>query len=191
MKRTMVLVLALSGIPTLAVAHVTVRPVQSKPGAEERYTVRVPTEGQVATTSLQFDVPAGVTITDVPAADGVKHEVKKSGDRIVSIVWTKEIPPKQVAEFAFVARNPASGDQISWQARQNFSDGTSRNWTPTTKLVLNSAAAADRSQARAGDAFSIETWLKECDAAFKSDDLQKTCDLLPSRRSDLRRRHQP
>jgi uncharacterized protein YcnI len=41
------LVLAL---PSLALAHVTVRPRQSKPGIEERYTVRVPTEGTVATT---------------------------------------------------------------------------------------------------------------------------------------------
>jgi hypothetical protein len=96
MKRMMVLVIGLVAIPSLAFAHVIVRPGQSKPGAEERYTVRVPTEGQVATTSLQFDVPAGVTITDVPAAEDVKQELKKSGDRIISIVWTKEIPPKQL-----------------------------------------------------------------------------------------------
>ena len=31
--------------PSLAVAHVSVRPRESKPGVEERYTVRVPTEG--------------------------------------------------------------------------------------------------------------------------------------------------
>src|SRR5262245_18983764 len=160
MKRMLVVVLALLGIPALAFAHVTVRPAQSKSGTEERYTVRVPTEGQVATTSLQFDVPAGVTITDVPADDGVKSDVKRSGDRIVSIVWTKDIPPKQAAEFTFVARNPASGEQIAWKARQIFSDGTSRVWTPPTKLIANAPAAADASQASGGDAGGIERWLK-------------------------------
>ena len=114
MRRTMTLVLAFTTIPALGFAHVTVRPGQSMPGAEERYTVRVPTEGQVATTSVQFEVPAGITVTDVPPADGVQHDVKRSGDRVVTIVWTKEIPPKQVAEFTFVARNPASGEQITY-----------------------------------------------------------------------------
>ena len=172
MRRTMALVLAFTTIPALVFAHVTVRPGQSKPGAEERYTVRVPTEGQVATTSLQFDVPAGVTVTDVPAADGVRHDVKKTGDRVLTIMWTKEIPPKQVAEFTFVALNPASGEQITWQARQNFSDGTSRSWTPATKLV-STPQAADGSQPNAGEATAIETWLKAYDTAFNAKDLEK------------------
>jgi hypothetical protein len=37
-------------LPVLAAAHVSVRPRESKPAVEERYTVRVPTEGAVATT---------------------------------------------------------------------------------------------------------------------------------------------
>ena len=74
MKRT-ILVASMLAIPALAFAHVTVRPAQSKPGVEEHYTVRVPTEGQVATTSLQLDIPEGVTVTDVPAAQGVQPEI--------------------------------------------------------------------------------------------------------------------
>ena len=46
--------LAIAGIvvvilPSLGLAHVSVRPRESKAGAEERYVVRVPTEGTVAT----------------------------------------------------------------------------------------------------------------------------------------------
>ncbi len=174
MKRT-ILVASMLAIPALAFAHVTVRPAQSKPGVEEHYTVRVPTEGQVATTSLQLDIPEGVNVTDVPAAQGVPPEVRKSGDRIVSIVWKKEIPPKQSAEFLFTARNPPGGEQITWQARQNFSDGTSRPWTPGTKLASSPAPAASAGQglATGADTASIESWLKGYDEAFNAKDLDK------------------
>ena len=35
-------------LPVLAMAHVSVQPRESKPGVEERYTIRVPTEGAAA-----------------------------------------------------------------------------------------------------------------------------------------------
>ena len=168
-----ILALSMLVTPALAFAHVSVKPAQSKPGVEEHYTVRVPTEGQVATTSLQLDIPDGVTVTDVPHAEGVQPEVKKSGDRIVSIVWKKEIPPTQSAEFLFTARNPAGGDQITWQARQNFSDGTSRPWTPGTKLVSSPDPGAGQGPATGADTASVESWLKGYDAAFNAKDLDK------------------
>ena len=151
-------------IPSLASAHVTLRPAQSKPAAEERYTVRVPTEGQVATTSLQLEIPAGVTVTDVPSTEGNSPEVTKVGDRIVSITWKKEIPPRQTAEFTFTARNPGSGEQITWKARQNFADGTSRDWTPGTKLVSNPAPAG----AMSANAHDVDAWLKRHAAAART-----------------------
>ena len=44
-------------VPSFAVGYVSVRPRESKPGAEEQYTVRVPTEGAVATTHVVLDIP--------------------------------------------------------------------------------------------------------------------------------------
>lgn len=134
-------VVAALALPAVAAAHVTIRPQESRQSSEEKYTVRVPTEGQVATVSIELDVPAGVTIVDVPAPEGATHEVKKTGERITMIKWTKTIPPKQSAEFVFVARNPAE-EQIAWNARQNFADGTSRSWTPVTKLLTIPATSA-------------------------------------------------
>ena len=159
MKRMTMAALMLA-VPAVAFAHVTVRPAQSKPAAEERYTVRVPTEGQVATTSLQLEIPAGVTVTDVPPTEGASPEVKKVGDCIVSITWKKEIPPRQTAEFTFTARNPGSGEQITWKARQNFADGTSRDWTPGTKLVSNPAPSGAQSAAMSANAQGVDAWLK-------------------------------
>lgn len=108
-------------------AHVTVAPRESPAGAEQRYTMRVPTEGQVATVSVELEVPAGVTIVNVVAGEGYTFETRREGGRIAAITWKREIPPRQSAEFAFVARNPGSG-QIAWKAHQRFADGTSADW---------------------------------------------------------------
>lgn len=170
LRPTLVVLLALA-IPAIASAHVTIQPRQSKPGAEEKYIARVPTEGDVATTSVELKIPDGVTVIDVPAPEGAKHEVKRSGDRIVAIVWTKEIPPKQSAPFVFVARNPSNVQQLTWNVTQFFADGSSRPWTPGTRLVA--AAPEPASQAAPGDAANIEAWLKEYDAAFNAKDLEK------------------
>ena len=110
-----------------AYAHVTVRPQQSQVGATERYTVRVPTEGQVSTTSVELEIPAGVLVTEVVAGAGFTYEVRREGDRIAAITWKQDIKPKDVAEFVFVARNPKAA-QIMWKARQRFTDGTSADW---------------------------------------------------------------
>lgn len=108
-------------------AHVTVAPRESQAGADQRYTVRVPTEGQVATVAMELEVPADVTIIEVAPGDGYTFETRRDGGRIVSITWKREIPPRQTAEFVFVAKNPKS-EQIAWKAHQRFSDGTSADW---------------------------------------------------------------
>jgi ketosteroid isomerase-like protein len=141
---------------------------------DQQYTVRVPTEGQVATTSVYLEVPDGVTVTDVPRPEGATHEVKRDGTRIVGITWTKEIPPKQRAEFLFKARNPAAPGQITWKVQQRFADGKVSNWTPGTKLTETPAAPPATSQSQVtGDAAGIERWLGEYDAAFNAKDLEK------------------
>jgi ketosteroid isomerase-like protein len=51
MRRLVLLGIVALAAPSLAYAHVTVRPRESHAGAEERYTIRVPTEGTVPTPS--------------------------------------------------------------------------------------------------------------------------------------------
>ena len=121
---TALTVLIVGGV---AYAHVTVVPGESQPGATERYTVRVPTEGQVTTTSLELEVPAGVTVTEVMPGPAYTFDVRRQGDRIVAITWKQDIPPRASGRFVFVARNPASGP-IVWKARQRFADGTTADW---------------------------------------------------------------
>ena len=112
---------------SIADAHVTVWPQQSQAGGSERYTVRVPTEGQVATTSVELEIPADVTVSAVLVGGAYTYDVRREANRIVAITWKLEIKPAETAEFVFFARNPKA-EQIAWKARQRFADGTSADW---------------------------------------------------------------
>lgn len=181
MKRVIPIAAMAALVPAVAWAHVSVAPREAKPGVEQQYSVRVPTEGQVATTSVYLEVPEGVTITDVPHPEGATHEVKKAGNRIVGITWTKEIPPKQRAEFVFKATNPTGEGQITWKVQQRFADGKFSDWTPGTKLTNTPAAPPTPAAApggghqtpATGEVAAIEKWLAEYDAAFNAKDLDK------------------
>ena len=127
MKKSLFLVLSLVMAPSLTLAHVSVRPRDSKASAEELYTVRVPTEGTVATTHMILEIPSDVVVLEILPIEGVTFEATKEGTRIASILWRKLIPPKAAAEFQFRARNPGAG-QIVWKAHQHFADGTVADW---------------------------------------------------------------
>jgi len=197
MRRLIALTLLTLSVPAIAAAHVGVRPRESKAGAEEHYTVRVPTEGAVSTTSVRFVVPDGVTVMDVPKPAVGSVDVKRDGNRIVEITWTREIKSKESAEFMFHAKNPAQGESILWKAYQMFADGTSADWIgapgaggrpgPVTKLLPAGTAAPasaaqhtaghsapqGQPQAHADEAGHIAKWLDGYDAAFNAKDLEK------------------
>ena len=106
-------------------AHVTVRPRESKQAVTETYTMRVPTEGKVATTAVELEIPEGVTIV---STESQNVERKKADDRVTSLVWTVDIQPGQSQEIAFVAKNPSTGTEIAWKVHQRYADGTSSDW---------------------------------------------------------------
>ena len=148
MTRIVAYTVAALCVATAAQAHVSVRPRESKTGATEKYTVRVPTEGKVATTSVEIEIPAGVTVNSVEPSDGVKSEMKREGGRVLSIIWTVTIDPGQNRELAFVAKNPSDATEIVWKAHQRYSGGTSSEWVgaagtrqpaPVTKLTAATA----------------------------------------------------
>jgi uncharacterized protein YcnI len=131
------------GIAHTAVAHVTVWPQQSRAGMAERYTVRVPTERNVSTVSIEVEIPAGVTVSGVLAPAGFSYDVKRDGTRIVAITWKQEIKTGEIGEFVFFARNPAAS-QIVWKAHQRYADGQIVDWVgpagdrrPAPTVTLN------------------------------------------------------
>jgi len=136
MKTRLIMIGAIAiGAVVAVAAHVTIGPAESKHGANERYVVRVPTEGQVATVGVDLAVPDGVTVSGVLASAGWTAELVREGDRTTGIRWKVQIPPRQFGELVFTARNPREGAAISWKVVQRFEDGTSREWTSSTKLL--------------------------------------------------------
>jgi uncharacterized protein YcnI len=121
-----VILILLSAVPALA--HVTVWPQQSRADASERYTVRVPTEGQVTTTAIELEIPANVTITGVLAPAGFSYETVKDGNRTTRIIWHQDIKAGEVGEFVFFARNPSGAGTVMWKAHQRFADGSVTDW---------------------------------------------------------------
>jgi uncharacterized protein YcnI len=179
MKKHLLAALIFLTVPSFAMAHVSVRPRESKAGAEERYTVRVPTEGSVATTQVMLEIPAGLTVLEVLPHEGATFETTKQGDRITAITWKKEIPPKAAAEFVIRATNPSAGDLV-WKAHQHFADGTVADWVgvagekrPASVTKLSASTVAGASQTGSADAATIESWLKGYDAAFMAKDLDR------------------
>jgi uncharacterized protein YcnI len=127
-----------------AFAHVGITPRESKAGATETYTLRVPSEGGMTTNKVILDVPDGVTINSVNAPEGAKYEVKKTGDRITQVTWTIEIKAGARAELSFVAKNPTQGESILWKVHQHYTDGMVSDWVggagskspaPVTRLL--------------------------------------------------------
>jgi uncharacterized protein YcnI len=118
---------------SVASAHVTVSPRDSRTGAYEKYVVRVPTEGKVATTAIELEIPAGATFIAIAAAIGHTYELKKTGDKVTSVVWSMQINPGEFAEFAFMVRNPKEGGTLVWKATQRFADGTTTQWNGAAK----------------------------------------------------------
>lgn len=168
--------LAISAIAAVLVfsesarAHVTVTPRESRPGISERYTVRVPTEGKVATVEVELEIPDGVTISP-QASSGWTHTLTRTGDRVTSIVWTTDIKPGEFAEFGFIGRNPKAGDAIVWKAHQRYADGTASHWVG--ELGTRSPAPVTTLAASQADAAPPTAWFDSYDAAFNAKDLEK------------------
>src|SRR5688500_7344252 len=116
-------------LPMTAQAHVSITPRASSHGATEKYTIRIPTEGKVATTGAEIEFPAGVIVETIQAPSGWKYEVKRQDDRIVSMTIQADVKPGEFIEVGFVARNPRSGERIVWILRQRVADRTVTDWT--------------------------------------------------------------
>lgn len=127
---------------TGAQAHVTIWPRESTAGGFEKYTVRAPTEGKIATTEVELGVADGATIVAIGVPLAWKYETRREGDRIVSVVWKMNIAPGEFAEFSFMARNPATPGKAIWRLRQRFADGTASDFTEGPKGIYASATVS-------------------------------------------------
>lgn len=125
-----VLLAALIGA-TAAHSHVSVRPRESTAGTSQQYTMRVPTEKNIATVRIEIEFPALAEISAVDEKPGWNLELKRdAAGKLVGAIWSgSSIAPREVAEFTFTARNPNEEAKLQWKAIQIYEDGSRSEWT--------------------------------------------------------------
>lgn len=110
-------------------AHIMVSPPQSKSGATQKYELRVHNEGKIAATSVELEVPDGLTVTDVAQPAAGSYTTAKSGDRITTITWQINVQPNKYVALPFTAKNPDSTADLRWTVHEHLADGTVIDWS--------------------------------------------------------------
>ena len=128
MKLSVALLIAASVVTSLS-AHLTVSPLQSKAGATQKYEARVHNEGKIAATSIDLEIPDGVTVTEVAKPATGTYTTKMAADRITVITWQIDVQPSKYVALPFTAKNPDGATELHWNLREHLADGTMIDWS--------------------------------------------------------------
>lgn len=126
MKVSLRLVPLLFVATTTIRAHMTVRPQESIAGANERYTMRVPTERNTPTVRVEVEFPPELETSSFDPKLGWDIVYKKdaSGKIISATLSGSTIPSREVAEFSFASRNPLQETKLVWKVIQIYEDAS-------------------------------------------------------------------
>ena len=118
---------------TTTFAHVTVKPGEVATASYQVFTVNVPNEKEIPTTSVKVAVPENVSSVTPTNKSGWKVSTEKEGTgeeaKVKSITWSGgEIADGLRDEFTFSAKTPDEATEIKWKAYQTYSDGTVVSW---------------------------------------------------------------
>jgi len=132
-------------------AHVTLQPKTAKTGMQE-YSVRVPTEKDVATTSVRMVFPPGFEVLRFrPPAPGWTYEIERdSSGRISGVTWSGgKIARDEYEQFQFMARARNAG-VFKIDAYQTYGDNDVVAWVeaeggtrPAPQVTIEGAAGAE------------------------------------------------
>ena len=129
MRRLVALVFAFALVNGVAYAHIMVSPPESKAGITQNYELRVHNEGKVATTTLELEIPEGITVLDVATPAAGSYDTAKMGTRITAVTWRVDVQPGKYVALKFSAKNPDSVKEVRWNVRQHLSDGSVVEWS--------------------------------------------------------------
>lgn len=116
-----------------AYAHVTVTPSEAVSAGYQTFTVNVPNEKDIPTTSLRILIPSEVTNVTPTQKTGWQIAVEKGegsdSENVRSIIWGNGTIEKGLRdEFTFSAKVPEKTGEIQWKAYQAYADGTIVSW---------------------------------------------------------------
>ncbi|MGH2679733.1 MAG: YcnI family protein [Actinomycetota bacterium] len=170
MRKTIVFAIAtvITALAAPAIAHVTVQPNESTPGAFARFVVRVPNERpDASTTKVQVELPDlfFVSFVDVPGWSRsiemreLAQPADVFGEEVTEVVGTVtweggEIGPGEFLEFGFSARMPEAPATLAFPALQTYDSGEVVRWIgpadseePAARVrVLDIGAGAEEGQ---------------------------------------------
>ena len=118
---------ALMLFAAVASAHVTVSPAESSTGAWETYTLKVPSEKDIATVQVDLRIPAGAAFKQYEASPG--WDVTIDGDKVSWTASGEGILAGQFQRFYFTVQNPDTAGDIAWNAYQHYADGSVVQWS--------------------------------------------------------------
>lgn len=126
----MALVVGMSGN---AFAHVTVKPSEVVTAGYQTFTVNVPNEKDISTTSVKVVIPESVArVTPTQKAGWqVTTETQGEGEtaKTTSVTWAGGAIGKGLRdEFTFSAKVPEKATELQWKAYQTYEDGTVVAW---------------------------------------------------------------
>jgi len=148
-SRALRTLLALAGIlvaPSIVFAHAVVFPKTSKPGAYEKYVLRVPNERDVPTIKVELHFPGGLRVVSFGDVAGWKLQVlTDSAQRVTGATWTGGLPKERFVEFPFVAVNPKDSTSLAWPTYQTYEGGERVEWTgpDSSKTPVSSTMIGD------------------------------------------------
>ena len=116
-----------------AFAHVTVKPTTAGVGTHQSFSVGVPVEKDIPTTSVRLVIPTGLEYVTPNTKPGWKIEIKKNNpeatDAVTEIIWSGgQIQNGFRDEFLFSAKAPSEETTLLWKAYQTYKDGTVVAW---------------------------------------------------------------
>lgn len=126
------------GVATLALnsavsAHVVVRPSEAAAASFQTFTIGVPNEKDIPTTSVKLVIPNGLKYVSPTQKTGWSIDIEKEGANetaaVKSITWSgSSVGVGFRDDFTFSAQVPAQVAELQWKAYQTYSDGTVVSW---------------------------------------------------------------
>jgi len=117
-------------LPLVLCAHAVVAPGTSRPGAYERYVLRVPNESDAPTVRVEIRFPSDIRVISFADVPGWQLQATMdSTGRATSAVWSGSLPPERFVEFPFVGVNPKSSTRVTWPVVQTYANGQRVEWT--------------------------------------------------------------
>jgi len=126
----LVFMLAFAG---LASAHVTVQPSQVPANSYQVFTMRVPTEKEIATVEVKLEVPADVNVSRFEPKPDWTYTLEKDADgKITAVTWKTTgagLSATEFGQFSFQGKVAENAKELAWKAHQTYADGSIVDWT--------------------------------------------------------------